>query len=219
MFVSDELINQHKKEDWFKDTRNHLKDYYFSIEDRMYETFRYVRLHEENGNAFSYEYCSILRDSASLFSSVLKPFVKNIEGEDEPNIKNFRDFLNEYWDNIHLFYIRLADKSKSNNLMPYIQLFQDNSPNWWISHNDIKHNETKHYMKGNLRNTINSIAALAILGYSLEIYQWRKPTLFGKMPPYKYNNKSQIELDFILFRDYNVKEEDDPFDKLLDEEQ
>lgn len=50
------------------------------------------------------------------------------------------------------------------SLQPY------NSPDWWTPYNNVKHKRIKNYKEANLKNVLNSLAALYILEHYLVKY-------------------------------------------------
>jgi hypothetical protein len=73
---------------------------------------RYVDVHYENSNTFSYEFASILRDCGSVFSSVLDASIKGsaFTDKEKTNIADYKSFLkaqdntDEIWTNIGVQY-------------------------------------------------------------------------------------------------------------------
>ena len=47
-------------------------------------------------------------------------------------------------------------------LKPWTDWGDNHPPFWWQDHNKVKHHRHKHFEKGNLKNCLNSIAALYI---------------------------------------------------------
>ena len=82
------------KEPWYNDILSYLLQRYASIERRLIDTLRYVACHPENRNTFSYEYASILRDSGSVFSSVLDRLIRETTAiSKEPDISDYKKWL------------------------------------------------------------------------------------------------------------------------------
>ena len=57
-------------------------------------------------------------------------------------------------------------------LQPWINWNGDDNPLWWRSYNNVKHQRNDHFDEANLKNTLNSVAALSlvIIYYYREVF-------------------------------------------------
>ena len=164
MRVKNIIYSKFGKEPWYNHILSYIIQRYFSIEDRMIETFRYVHCHPNNQKTFSYEYASILRDSGSVFSSVVDRLVKETSSVSRRlNIKDYLNWLRQEVENIHLIAAEINYPLPCTLLVPFNTLKDGNIPKWWTAYNHVKHMEIDKIHEGNFENALNSVAALAIL--------------------------------------------------------
>jgi hypothetical protein len=120
-----------------------------------------------NRNVFSYEYGSILRDSGSVFSSIMDRLLRETIPErqsEEYDIRDYRKWLIKEIDKIHLLSVEINYPLERRYLLPFKDLDkEDNRLEWWTAYNNIKHSDVDNFRDGNLKNAFNSLGALAIL--------------------------------------------------------
>jgi len=170
--MTHELERLYGNETWFSEIAAYVDERYSVIEERLVQTFRYVQLHPDNGDTFSYEFISILRDCGSVFTSALDKAIRETQHQTkgELNIGHFRDFLNSAIPTISQRPILVLPLSP-RVLLPYSAFAKSKSkPRWWDSYNNVKHSEVDNYKDGNLRNVMNAIGALAILCEEMGIF-------------------------------------------------
>jgi hypothetical protein len=157
---------RYESQDWFKKAKAYLLARRSTIQQRLQTTFRFVDLSRENCTTFSYEFASILRDSGSVFGSVLDSLTNGTKGNF--GIKtDFWDYkkllLNEDVD-IHRRTLQVRPLFPSGMLVPLSALSKPTeTPNWWRAYNNVKHSEYENFRDGNLQNAVLSVAALVIL--------------------------------------------------------
>ena len=158
---------------WFPKILSYLSNRYPAIESRMIGTFRYVQLHPNNRYTFSYEFGSILRDASSVFGSLTDRLVRKTTSERLPkhlNFGHYRTFLVDKVPNISSLTVEVRALD-ARALIPFRELESaQGTPRWWDAYNNLKHSEILNYQNGNLENTLNSLGALAILGFLLGIF-------------------------------------------------
>jgi hypothetical protein len=188
------------KEPWYNDILSYLLQRYASIERRLIDTFRYVACHPENRNTFSYEYASILRDSGSVFSSVLDRLVRETTAvSEEPDISDYKKWLlkldiprymSNRIDRIYSISVDINYPLEENVLLPFLQWKNEKGKlKWWEAYNNVKHSDVDNFRDGNLENAMNSVAALAVI---LALFTEGEGKLFinpGFYHPEEYLNK------------------------------
>lgn len=170
--MTHELKVRYGNETWFSEIADYVDERYSVIKERLVQTFRYVQLHPDNGDTFSYEFISILRDCGSVFTSALDKAVSKTQPQIQGklNIVHFRDFLKSSIPTISQRPI-LVLPLYPRVLLPYSAFAKSESkPRWWDSYNDVKHSEVDNYKAGNLRNVMNALGALAILCEEMGIF-------------------------------------------------
>jgi len=153
------------KETWYGDVLSYILQRYSSIETRMIGTFRYVDCHPKNRNTFSYEYASILRDVGSVFGSAMDRLVRETSSvSGQLDIRNYMELLKSEVENIHSIAADVNYPLAERLLVPFQPLREKNGKlKWWNAYTDVKHFDIDKFQIGNFENTLNSVAALAIL--------------------------------------------------------
>lgn len=166
-------FNKYASEEWFKRATSYWNSRFEFVEERLISTLRYVELHRDNGDTFSPEFSSILRDAGSTFGSVLDALLrgaavaprKKDRGYEFPDYSDF--LLAEDQDfSSRTACIRML--FPNSMIVPFEGLEDTNGvPKWWTAHNKVKHQEYDMYPFGNLKNAVNAVCGLAILGNRL----------------------------------------------------
>lgn len=160
------LHSKYSEYNWFNGVNGYLFLRFHPIERRVLETLRYVELHPENINTFSYEFGSILRDIGSAFGSVLDEFVRNTASEikKEYNIRDYLEFLVSEIKDIEEIGVELKTPFTSNLVLPFDDIGNaDKQLVWWNAYNNVIHSDIKSYQDASLGNVILGITSLAIL--------------------------------------------------------
>jgi len=174
-----------REESWFRDTLSYVIARYTSIEERTVATFRYVDLDPKNASSFSYEYASILRDAGSCFASTLDRLVRltrfNLSRR-EFDILDYRKFLTASVPNIHSICLRVSYARSSIYLRPFSALGQEQEKiEWWDAYNKIKHSEIDMFREGNLVNSLNAVASLAVIYALMDFVNGASIRLFDEI--------------------------------------
>ena len=181
---------------WYQDLLAYFKRTYPSIEKRMIDTFRYVDCDPRNGETFSYEYGSILRDAGSCFGSVMDKLVRAVKpGQGNLGIGDYTEWLSKglmkytSLDGRTLDSIEhagaeirtLLDRRLLRKFLPHTSFGR--SPRWWNAYNNVKHSDLEKFHEGNLQNCLNALAAVASLWHicerSAEVQLFRTIGLFS----------------------------------------
>jgi len=155
--------------EWAKEPLNYLTNTHLAIVSRFEQSLRYVSLHRDNGNTFSYEFASILRDVASAFGSFTGEIIKASDQEkvwawNKPDIKDYRNFYLKIAPGLPTDFVELSGFYLPDRLLnPFWEWEDKTAPGWWNAYNKIKHSEYKHADLGNLQNVTNAIAAVDII--------------------------------------------------------
>jgi hypothetical protein len=159
------FYQDHHEKEWYIEASAYLKERRTFIQKRFIECMRYVDVHSENSDTFSYEFASILRDGGSVFSSVLDAVLKGsaFTGKDKTNIADYKSFLKAQDDTVHLYSVHFRSRFPNGLILPLYSLKTSKSPRWWDSYNEVKHSEYDTYRHGNLGNAATAIASLVIL--------------------------------------------------------
>lgn len=158
--------NAYQNQDWFKLANAYCTNRFGAIESRMYGVFRYIELHQDNGNTFSYELASILRDCGSVFNSTMDAIVKGsgFITKSESSFRDYKQFFLSHDPNIYTYSLQIRSLFPNGAIAPFKGMeIAPYVPKWWDAYNRIKHNEHEEFKSGNLDNCINALSSLALI--------------------------------------------------------
>ena len=167
------LRNKFTNHGWFQLAASYLSSRFLAVEERLQTALRYVELHKDNRDTFSYEFASILRDSGSLFSSVADALVAGTKATTGHKYKfgDYRDFLLSEVPDIFRRTVTLRHCFPGGIVVPFEELrARAGVPAWWHAYNQVKHHEYDDFRKGNLENCVTAISALALLGHLMGVF-------------------------------------------------
>jgi hypothetical protein len=176
------LYKKFKNEPWFSEVLSYTTMRYHSIESRLIETFRYVDCNPLNYKVFSHEYTSILRDSGSVFSSIMDRLVKETSCQQikkEYNIRHYRKWLINNVEQIDAVVVTIYYPF-NQRIAPFHEN-EDGKLGWWIAYNNVKHSDIDKFKDGNLENALLSLGALAVLYTVMDAHNGSQIRLFDKI--------------------------------------
>ena len=172
-----------------------------AISSRLIESFRFVELHPDNRNVFSYEYASILRDSGSAIGSVLDAMVQHSKSSTNTryNISHYREFLRTEITDIHLASANVKTLYPKGTLVPF-EAFKDarGTPDWWNAYNKVKHSEHDDFRFVNLENSVNAVAALSLLSVAMGAYTWGE-SIFNQVDLIYSETSQEMSPEYRMF--------------------
>jgi hypothetical protein len=159
------FFQDHHEKEWYIQASEYLKERRAFVQKRFVECMRYVDVHSENSEAFSYEFASILRDCGSVFSSVLDAMIKGsaFSAKAQTTIAHYKSFLKAQDDTVYLYSVHFRSRFPDGLILPLYSLKNTKSPKWWDAYNEVKHSEYDAYRCGNLGNATTALASLVIL--------------------------------------------------------
>lgn len=166
------FYQDHHENAWYIQAYEYLVQRRAFVQKRFVECIEFVEEHSENCDAFSYQFASILRDSGSVFSSVLDAMIRGsgCVARGQTNIAHYKSFLKAQDNTIYLASVHFRSKFPYGLILPLYSLKSSRSnPRWWLAYNNVKHSEYDEYRFGNLGNAATALASLVIL-----------ETVFGK---------------------------------------
>ena len=152
-------------------------DYYMALEDDFLKTERYVSFNLgdnflynsstpanlENSICFSNEYIKQYQAICSEIDVLLKSICLEINiNSKADNMPQYTKVVLGQWPQIEKQKVLF----KEFELQPFggwTCIPQYNSPEWWTQYNEVKHHRLDSFKKANLKNTVNSLAALYVL--------------------------------------------------------
>ncbi|MBI4979413.1 MAG: hypothetical protein HZC28_18195 [Spirochaetes bacterium] len=136
-------------------------DLYLTLEDDLKKVARYVEFDRRNGAVFSIELSRILQIASSENDVVLRLLCGRLNAVDTSGT------MDEYRAEIMRSWPSMADEKvfapgHDLTLMPWKRWKQNENPNWWRAYNKIKHERERYFTRANLRNALQSVAALLV---------------------------------------------------------
>ena len=162
------LWNKYKAQGWFEAAVSYSSTRFIAVENRFLIASRYVDIQRDNAKTFSYEFASILRDSGSIFGSVMDALVRgsNTVAKGETNFGDYRVYLRTEIPDVQRRTIQVRPRFPEGMLVPFEALQeQAGTPEWWNAYNRIKHSEYDEFRSGNLEHCLTALSALALLGF------------------------------------------------------
>lgn len=153
-------------------------NYYLRIEEEFYNTRNFVEFSEDNFGTYSIEYLKLYLSVCSEIDVVGKYIAKSFNNSSKPNnimewwkeIIEKLKFENKYLYNVEISFIDIKTIIPWENFN-YPNNPNANSPAWWRTYNDVKHNRTEidkdthkeFFTQANLQNVISAFAGLYVL--------------------------------------------------------
>ena len=147
--------------------------YFFALEADVNKLSRYVEFTERNYSTYSIEMVRLYLSICSEVDVVLKDLCKEISSDF--NTKNITDYRQIISDELKDFNNQEAICHRFGlSFTPWKSWNKNNSPEWWSSHNKVKHQRNEFYNKANLENVLQSLAALYLVNVYLEFVKDKK---------------------------------------------
>jgi len=144
-----------------KDTFLHW-NYFLALEHDLDTCARFIEFAENIYNSYSIEFTHLLLASSSEIDVVAKSICALLDPTKHPErINDYRTIIVQ---GISGFSNEVVLIPRYNlTLTPWIDWENDSSPDWWKSYNNVKHQRDSHFEEANLKNTLNSMAALLVV--------------------------------------------------------
>ena len=153
-------------------------NYFLSLEEDLVRLSRYVEFSKANEKCYSIEIARILMAACSEIDVVAKQICKKLSDETKATkINQYREEIKPVHTNIASFEVIV--RKHGITLTPWDNWEKDETPDWWSSHNNVKHERNNHFDEGNLINALNSVAAL----YVLVLYLHADEAMQGLLSP------------------------------------
>ncbi|WP_459213167.1 hypothetical protein [Aquimarina rhabdastrellae] len=136
-------------------------NYYCALEQDLKRTSRFIEFSEDNMSTHSIELTRLLLSSCSEIDVILKEICSLLdENSAVGNINQYREGIKSLLPEI------IKEKVSVGffglDIKPWENWNGDENPEWWKSHNNVKHERNIYFTEANLLNTINAICALFI---------------------------------------------------------
>ena len=137
-------------------------NYFIALEQDLEKLSRYIEFSEANFSTYSIELAHLLLATSSEVDVVMKALCNlkqpkaqhtNINDYKKTISSSFPEFSSEEC-YMHRFGLKFQ---------PWRSLKHGETPTWWRSYNNVKHQRDACFNEANLKNTLNSVAALRTL--------------------------------------------------------
>ena len=145
--------------------------YYNILEEDFIKLTKYVRLCENNYTTCSDEIIKQFLSVSSEFENICKKVCGFKCSDKTKNIYNICETIFSKINNIKSVEL-IVKHTNDLNVKPFNE-WDKSKPGelfWWKGYNEVKHNRFEKYESGNLKNLLNSLAAL----YFMELYLVRE---------------------------------------------
>ncbi|MDP2323951.1 MAG: hypothetical protein Q8N51_07975 [Gammaproteobacteria bacterium] len=139
-------------------SRSHW-NYFLALEGDFLQLARYVEPAPENYGTYSIELARLLMAASAEVDVVLKMLCRRIRGGAKAvTIDRYRKVIRPAFP--FLESAPVAIPRYGLEFVPWLKWQSDSSPDWWIAHNEVKHQRDAHYRQGNMQHAINALGAL-----------------------------------------------------------
>lgn len=154
-------------------------NYFLAIESDLLNVARYIEPCEKNYKTYSLELSRILLASASEVDVLLMELCKRLDPSGKADsIGKYKDVVLGSFPGLSRFEVSIPRWGLS--LTPWSAWADDNKvPLWWTACNKVKHHRGSEFQKANLKNTLNSVAAL----FLVNLYFHKKEAEGGLLIP------------------------------------
>ena len=136
--------------------------YFLAIERDLETLSRYVQFTTENIATYSVEMARILLSAGSEADVLLRAICRKLYPAKKPaSINAYFEIVSKHSPNILKFEATLP--RWGIHVRPWETWEKGSPPDWWQSHNKVKHHREEHFHRANLLRTIESVAAVYVL--------------------------------------------------------
>ena len=172
-------------------------NYFIALEQDLIKVSRFIEFLQENFNTYSIELAHLLLATSSEIDVVLKALCNMKKSEkDHKNINHYKETIGTELPD--LINEKTFIPRYGLELQPWTKWNNKDNPLWWGSYNNVKHNRDEHFKEANLKNTLNSVAALSlvVLYYYREIFSEESAHTFKQV-----TKKLQPKPSLVEFQD------------------
>lgn len=153
-------------------------NYFLALEEDVAHLARFLELTTANFESYSIELGRMLFAASSEVDVVAKQYCQRIAPEAHAeNIANYKAIITNRHPLFHSIKVHMPRFGLS--LEPWSNWAGESQPLWWRAYNKVKHERHAHFAEANLKNTLNSVAAL----YVMLIFFYREEAEHGRLSP------------------------------------
>lgn len=151
-------------------------NYFLALEHDLELASRYVEFCGDNMQTYSVEFAHLLLAASSEVDVVAKLLCQRLDpAAPRSNIDQYRQVLASLPD---LPAMRVFVPRYGLELTPWSNWSSATNPDWWRSHNNVKHERNAFFQEATLKNALNAMAALLTI-----VFQYYRFTMQGDTSP------------------------------------
>lgn len=136
--------------------------HFLALERDLESISRYVEFDSRNYSVFSVELVKLLLAVGSETDVVLRALCHELVPSRNPkNINEYRGIVLQKYPKLPKLRVKLLESSII--LQPWMNWAAGENPDWWKTYNDVKHDRTNNYSRGNLQQVLNASAGLMVV--------------------------------------------------------
>lgn len=133
--------------------------FYFALENDILKISRYIEINVNNYNVYSIELLRLYLSICSEIDVVLKQVCTKLDKDTKTN--NIFDYRQLILEKLSCFPNEIVVCSRFNlSFHPWEAWLKNESPTWWKSYNQVKHNRDEFYQEATLKNVLEAMSAL-----------------------------------------------------------
>jgi len=138
-------------------------NYFLALEDDMSHMARFIEFTKNNFGTYSIELAHLLLTASSEIDVVAKQICTLLNASEQAsNINEYHKIITKKFPQFYAETVFVPHHSLT--LTPWSNWENKKSnPDWWKSYNMVKHERSSYFKDANLRNALNSMAALLVI--------------------------------------------------------
>ena len=136
-------------------------DYYNVLESDLIACQRYVAFEANNLGVYSLEFMRLLFSVCSEVEVLCKHLCQRIDPTSRR--ENMTDFRTTIEPALSLSNFQVQDLVRREIFPPFVHWKEKDSPSWWRTYNDVKHDRSAHFKAATLEHSLNALAGLYVL--------------------------------------------------------
>ena len=163
--------------------------YFLALERDLETLSRYVQFTIENVATYSVEMARILLAAGSEADVLLKDICRRVSpGSKASSINAYYEVIHSSVPGVLSFEVSLP--RWGIHLIPWELWARHSPPDWWTSHNKVKHHREEYFSRANLLRAIESVAGVYVLNLYAKPQEAKSgmlvpmPQLFRPGPPH-----------------------------------
>lgn len=149
-------------------------EYYIILENDVLAMEQYVAFADANLETYSNQFLKMLQIICSEIDALLKIlcgyYDSSVDKDKNKNMNFYKKTIKKYYPQLSEATVTIKRRDNISEIQPWKNIISDKKLGWWDDYTQIKHNrmgrensDQCNYMKANLKNILNSLAALMII--------------------------------------------------------